>query len=617
MGEALTSVHRKSIVGGVARPRARRAKYLPLALGVILCAMGSQVHAARSLRVRGTARFDGHAGRSHGRLLLEGRVLDDAGSPVPGAAVSLGARSTTPGAAAAVDLANVVSPCGQDRPIAAVRTDESGRYCVWIAVPVGAYALHVEAAATPWLTKASVDYAVDLAKRSVKLRFDPEPRVVSLDARDASLEAVATYDDDDGAGGAGASGLPLVLTTETVGATAPEVVARATTGAGGRATFVLAAASLGPPGRGTLEVRFDGNADTMASEHVAPIERDAHVALALVRAPEPSSPEDGVAIDVATSVRGAPGRVATGTVEARFEGTVVGAATLDDHGRATLRGTFAAPRGAKTADLLLRYVPDAPWLQPAGEIAATVPIRPPSPLRQLPLAIGALAVAAWLLVGRSARRQRLDRTIVMQHPPTHEGTAGIAMVHSSRSRTGTYSGRVVDAHDGTPVGRARVSVQNPSFGGDSVLASVFADERGAFAFELESAPPGAELVVEAPLHADLRQKLPGAGVLEIALVSRKRKLLERLVHWAKRRGPPFDARPEPTPAQVRRAAERAMPAGGRRDEGAEQIRKWADAVEQAAFDRGVVDARAEADVMALDPDERNGRRAPRGPGGAG
>ena len=561
--------------------------------------------------MHGVARIDGHAGRSHGRLLLEGRVVDDAGAPVPSASMTVSIPS--------VDLSNVTSPCGDEHPAPgppSIRTDESGRYCVWIAVPVGSYAVHLEAGPTPWLAKAAADESVDLSKRSVELRFDPEPRIVALDAGTAALEAVATFDDDGATqGSSGAAGLPLVLTTET-GA----LVAQATTSVGGHATFQVDAAKLGAPGRGALRVRFDGDDATMASDHTAPIERDAHVALMLTRAVDPSSPEDGVEIHVATSVRPTANVVATGSVEARLGGVIVGAATLDAAGRAVIHASFVAPSApetgtARSAELQVRYVPDAPWFQPSAELPVTVPIRGPSPLRQLPLAIGALAVAAWLLVGRRARRGRLDRTVVMERPPTHEGTAGVSVVHSSRSRSGAYSGRVVDAHDGAAIARARVSVQLPSFPGSrdsDVLASVFADDEGKFAFELAVAGrnvAAAELVVEAPLHADLRQKLPGAGVLEVALVSRRRRLLERLVHWARRRGPPFDVRPEPTPAQVRRAAQ-GDPGRG---EGAENLRKWADAVEQAAFDRGEVDARVEAEVMALDPDRAPHDAAPRPP----
>ncbi len=522
----------------------------------------------------------GTPGGAANRLLVEGRVLDDAGSPVPSAPLALTLKSGD----SIIDVAGVATPCGDVHPLGAARTDESGRFCVWMNVPSATYALHVDVAPTEWLGGTSADFTVDLAKASLKLHFDPEPRIVSLDARPAPLDAIATYDDEVAGP---ATGLALVLATETGD------IARATTAAAGRATFAIDPKKLGAPGGGVLRVRYEGSIDTMPSEHVAPIERQARVLLALPHEIEASTPEDGVTIDVDASFASISG-TPTGSVEARASGVVVGAAPIVD-GHAKLVATFVTHPGEKTSSLQLRYVPDAPWLETAGDLAVTIPIRGPSPWRQVPLAIGAIAVAVWLLVGRSARRQRLDRTIVMERPPTHEGTAGIAMVKSSRSRVGLYSGRVVDAHDGAIVPRARISVQVAAFSGNPIVTSTFADEHGTFAFDLESAPPDADLVVEAPLHAELRQKLPGAGVLEIALVSRRRRLLERLVAWARRRGPPYDVRPEPTPAQVKRAAE------GTRNAAAAE---WANAVEQAAFDRDDVDARVEADVMALDPEKR-------------
>ncbi len=559
------------------------------ALIVIVCAMASSfsqnASAARSLRVRGATRVFAHAGRAHGHLLLEGRVTDDAGLPVPSAAlaVSLGGTAVTAG----------ITACGSDTPLTSVRTDESGRFCVWVTAAMGAYDVHVDVAATELLAASSAKYDVDLTKQSIALKLDPEPRVFALDGPIANLDAIATYDDQDAA----ATGLPLELSTET-----GDVVTRSMTARGGRATFIVDPKTLGPPGRGALRVRFAGGEDTMASEHVALIERHTHVTMALAKEIEPASSEDDVPIEITTALAVASG-FASGSLEARLDGVIVGAATLEN-GKATIHASFVDPNGQKSAALQVRYVADAPWLQPSSELTVRVPLKGPSPWRQAPLAIGALAVAAWLLVGRSARRQRLDKTIVMQRPPTHEGTAGISVVHSSRSRTGKYGGRVVDAHDGTPVARARVSVQVPSFPGIplQVVVSVFADDAGEFAFDLETAPPQeAELVVEAPLHVDLRQKLPAGGVLEIAVVSRRRKLLERLVGWARRRGPPYDVRPEPTPGQVRRAAESGNPA----------VAEWAGAVEQAAFDAGDVDAGVEAEVNALDPEARGG--APRPP----
>ncbi len=536
------------------------------------CGVSYSSHA--HLRVRGAARVDGHAGRSHGRMLIEGRILDDSGAAVPSAAIAFAISH------AGAEVFARQTAC-DDAGSPPARTDESGRFCVWIAAPLDSYNARVTVLGTEWLSPAAIDYAVDLAKRSVELKFDPEPRVVTLDAPPASLDAVATYDDDE----TGAASLPLELSTET-----GDVIARTTTARGGRGSFVVDPQKLGAPGRGLLRVRFAGESETMASEHVAPIERDVHVSLALVSRLEPSSPEDGVVIDLATQP------TATGSVEARVDNVLVGAAPIE-RGRASLRATFVpASRdlASAAASMQVRFVPDAPWFQPAGELTVTIPLKGPSPWRQAPLAIGAIAVAVWLLAGRSVRRLRLDQTIVMQRPPTHEGTAGISVVHSSRSRTGTFGGKVVDAHDGTVVAQARLVVQVPSFGVPQVLVSVFTDDEGKFEFDLASAPADAELLVEAPLHTELRQKLPGAGVLEIALVSRRRKLLQRLVEWAKRRGPPFDVRPEPTPGQVKRAAEKAHP----------DAADWAGAVERAAFDKDDVDARVEADVMALDPDRR-------------
>jgi hypothetical protein len=511
-------------------------------------------------------------------LLLEGRVTDDAGLPVPSAAfaVSLGGTAVTAG----------MTACGSDTALTTIKTDESGRFCIWVTAAMGAYEVRVDVAATDLLAASSGKYDVDLTKQSIALKLDPEPRVIALDGPIANLDAIATYDDQDTA----ATGLPLELSTE-----AGDVVSRSMTARGGRATFVVDPKTLGPPGRGALRVRFAGGDDTMASEHVAIIERQTHVTIALAKDVEAASPEDGIPIEITSALAVAPG-YATGSVEARLDGVIVGAAALEN-GKATIHASFVEPNGQKSAALQVRYVPDVPWLQPSSELTVHVPLKGPSPWRQLPLALGALAVAAWLLVGRRARRQRLDKTIVMQRPPTHEGTAGISVVHSSRSRSGKYGGRVVDAHDGSAVARARVSVQVPSFPGTpvNVIVSVFANEAGEFEFDLETAPAQeAELVVEAPLHVDLRQKLPAGGVLEIAVVSRRRKLLERLVAWARRRGPPYDVRPEPTPGQVRRAAESGNPA----------VAEWAGAIEQAAFDAGDVDARVEAEVNALDPEGR-------------
>jgi hypothetical protein len=132
------------------------------------------------------------------------------------------------------------------------------------------------------------------------------------------------------------------------------------------------------------------------------------------------------------------------------------------------------------------------------------------------------------------------------------------------------------------------------------VGQVFADAAGAFAIPPFEARSGDEVVIEGPLHAALRRPLPPPGEVEVLLVLRKRALLDRLVAWARRRGLPYDSRPEPTPAHVRRAA------------GAEfAVARWADAVERAAYGGAVVDQQAQGEVDRLAPGE------PAGPAGAG
>ena len=89
------------------------------------------------------------------------------------------------------------------------------------------------------------------------------------------------------------------------------------------------------------------------------------------------------------------------------------------------------------------------------------------------------------------------------------------------------------------------------------------------------------------------EPLPPAGELSIALLLRRRALLARLVGWARKRGRPFDVKPEPTPGHVRRAAAEDF-----------QTARWADAVERAVFGVGEVDARTEREI------ERDGPGGP-------
>jgi hypothetical protein len=151
---------------------------------------------------------------------------------------------------------------------------------------------------------------------------------------------------------------------------------------------------------------------------------------------------------------------------------------------------------------------------------------------------------------------------------------------------------VIDADDRTPVARARVSIERPGFERRDAVASTTTDDQGMFVLEPTDPLPGDELSAEAPLHAPLRSPLPARGDLRVALVLRRRALLDRLVSWAHRRGKPFDLYADPTPAQLRRAAGQDL-----------GVVRWATAVERAAYGGGVVDEEAQGEVDRLAPGE--------------
>jgi hypothetical protein len=566
------------------------------------------------IRVKGTARIDARAARAGGKLVLSGTVVDDAVRLLPGAHVTVAiARAAAPtnyGALAGTSA----EPCwdGASRPVLeradvlSLPTDDAARFCVRMLLPTDRYVVHLESrgtgAAGELVDPARLDLPVDLALEPVTLRFDPERPVLSLDEDGPTVLEVVASTEDDGVTTASV-GIPLVLTNEA-GAT----LGSAATNASGRARFAVDAPRLGAPGKGELRVSFAGSSDAGASSHAMQVERRTRVDLTAPDAIEGrlpvGSPEDGVPVRLVATPRCArrgclasPGSP-TGTVEARVgdEGVIVAAASLD-RGEARLVATFAMPAGNEVP-LRLRYVPDAPWFQPGGELVAVLPVRASSPWKKALLAMSALAAVAWLAIARLPPRPRApsrrDRTDG-QHVPE----AGVALVREGPAARG-WTGRVHDAHDNVPVPSARLAVERRGFDRIHRITEAFADERGAFALPPVEAHPGDELVVEGPLHAEVRRPLPPSGELDVALVLRRRALLDRLVAWARKRGKPYDARPEPTPGHVRRAAASEF-----------TVARWADAVERAAYGGAVVDEHAQGEVDRLAPPEPAQPDAPR------
>lgn len=590
-------------------------------------ASSSFADAPPRIHLRGSAHIDAHwarAGGTHpGEVSLAGTVVDDTARAVGGARVDLRVTGTDGTALGLVDAAPAACSEGASPPsiegadVLVLPADDSGRFCVRLVLPAfsslaggarGVWTAHLDSRATGPIDAAKLDVPIDLSLAPVTLRFDPEPRNLHLDEDEGlgptrAFVAVASTESEGVT--TGAAQVVLTLSNETG---AP--LATATTDANGQARFDVPAGKLGPPGRGELRVAFAGSATAGAAMHAVPVERRTHVDIAAPDAREgrlaPGVPEDGVEVHVVATLRcarlGCPG-APTGTIEVRVgdDEAISGAGSLAAGSEAQVVARYASQ--GESSQLHVRYVPDAPWLQPGNELSLLQPVRPPSPWRKAPLLLAGLVAIAWLVLARLPPRKTAAARASSSAPsPGARPEAGVELVRAGPAAEG-WTGKLRDAHDGNAIAGARVAVERRGFERIESIAETRTDASGFFALRLPqggASQPGDELTCEGPLHGQLRRPLPAPGELDVALVLRKRALLDRLVAWARRRGLPFDARPEPTPGHVRRAAA-----------GEFTVARWADAVERAAFGGQVVDERAEREIERLAPDGGQGPRASR------
>lgn len=558
------------------------------------------------LRVRGAARITAHASRDASdtedglvELVLSGTLSDDAGRPVHaqpvtatvtlaggGAAAGLrGARSCDSGSGRPPTAYAVRVTGSAEAPSVVATTDETGRFCFRARLPPVPHQASLSWSGSPLVERTALVLPFDLSRRATVLRFDPTPRVISLDAPQLAVDVAALVE------GAYAAE-PMAAAQLVLAGDGDRALGLATTDAAGRARFVLEPRALGGPGRGVLRVSFAGDRDAAFASHAEDVERRAKVSLRVPAAEqgtiEERDPEDGIPLDV--EVTSVVGPVPEGTIEAWIGDVIVGAAHVEA-GRARLTLTFAAEGPEATAKL--RYVPASPWYEPASEIAVRLPIRGPTLWTKAPILAAGLAVIALFLVGRVASQSSKPGTAparAKEQAPDKPVTPRVEVVRAAARGESGFEGTVVDAHEGTPVPNARVTIERGTFDGVRVLASATSDARGRFRLDLATRVGDEQLVCEAPLHARHAQRLPPDGELSIAVVARRRALLAKLVTWARRRGRPFDVKPEPTPGHVRRAAG---------DDA--QTAEWADAVERAVFGAAEVDANVEGAVDRLVP----------------
>lgn len=561
------------------------------------------------IHVRGSAELQASASAEPEGFTLRGELVDDAGSPIPRATITVQAF-TPDGPKAPIQLRSF-KPCdapalrrgarGANADDLTLETDDRGAFCALGAAPLPKVRLVLRYAGSkihdPFETEVGVESEQEHLLRTL-LRFEPPPEIVDLDHESVTVTGSLRVDRNEQAR-VGAQGLGLAARREGLTLSLEDehgnAVAEAITGGDGRARFEVKTARLDPPGQGELNVRFAGTASLAKASASQPVVRRAEVHLALSHPIERADAEEGFPIDVEVSTGRGP--VSGGVVEivrmgprntSVLSGETIGAGAVDGgHARVTV--TFASG-GAGTVPILLRYVPAAPWYRAGPALQTDVHLAGPGILKQLLLALTVLVAAAWVLAGwrRAPKALVPQGETIVPGPPS--GRAGVQVLGPAPSATG-WRGVVSDAHEGTPVAGATLVIIAPSFAGDGVVARVITDERGAFALEAQHRSD-ARLVVDAPFHSTHEQALPPPSTLGVALVTRRRALLDRLVRWARRQGAPFDGSPEPTPGHVRRVAARGN---------AEEIEQWARQVEAAAYSPDPVGEELERGVRSVEP----------------
>jgi hypothetical protein len=553
---------------------------------------------AVKVRVLAATHLEGRAERdpaSASGVVLRGTLRDDVGAPIPNSHVAISIHAEG-GAGAPLPLPRAercaprLAPEAHDPHVApdeyVVDTDAGGAFCVRSAIGVIRGVLRLRFQGGAFFEKSETDFPFDLGRPLTRLTFEPEPRIVSLDrptyAQGVRVTSLGTVAGD----------WHLTLRDERA-----KVLGTAVAGSDGYARIEVRTEDFAGPGRGELSAELDG-APLGAGTAIHTIERHARVELALAGAPPEGDPEEGIAIAVqAATIRG---DVPTGVVEVTIGGQPVGAARVQN-GRAKVVARFGAGRAGR-ATAAVHYLPDTPWLEPGDALPVTLQIRPPSPWRRAPIVLLALALAAWmarapLLARLRAPRRKSART------PLREEHAEIQVLRP-REASGDWTGRVFDAHDGGALARATVSIVVPVFPGQEssgILARTTTSASGSFELPTMKLRGDARLRVESPLHATFEEPLPAPAELAIPLVSRRRRLLERLVHWAGREWGE-GALADPTPAQVAlRAGADATALEPSKRERADRVKSWARAVEQTVFDRAEVDERAERNVVTREP----------------
>lgn len=528
-----------------------------------------------NLKVSGKASFSAEARASGDTFEVRATLGDEVGRPVPDSEVRIRTTSNSN----AVTLHRCGDPRGEAGGELLLTTDKSGRICITVTgMPNGSVELTYQDPRGYYERASRVVRLPESVGTSFEVGFDPPVTTLSLDRPVQELGLVARA--RGGASPPAAAELTLSLVSEGAELELGRV---ALDGLGEVQRLSLVSSSFGHPGPARLLARLRGHDGQELAEASTAVLRTATVGLSLDPGANTKVEAGSTLVVHAASVLGP---AASGVIEARSRGLSVAAARIQN-GTATLHLPLA-PVTQLGSTLTLEYIgAGAGWL--SGAPVELRVVEPSAGYARYVLWIMAALLAA-LAVVLGWRRPPRSRPLEVKEPPRVR--ASVEVLEPLGAGSG-YRGYVRDAHEGTGISPALVSLLGPG-PNRPVLAQVRTSADGGFRIDGNGFPSGTSVEVTAPLHATLTAPLPVPGVIELSLLSRRRALMERLVRWAERRGRPWTReRGEPTPAEVA-----AIAASEREPD----VERWARGLEQLAFGPLPPDAAAEqATGVSEDP----------------
>lgn len=515
----------------------------------------SIAHAAPVLRVRATSHFVDLRATSQddGTIELQGTLQDDLNQPIANATVNLPPEHNPRG-------------CDGDNVIT---TDHQGKFCAYVNDAGGAMRVAFKGDGLLSESSASVNVQAPAeAPTSLTIETplewsrDTAQHVVNL-AANTSRELYAE----------------LSLRREGL---APIVSPRVAF-SGSRAVVEIATALLPAAGPLTLHAAAVTASGTVVSSTQLGIDVVSTIHLSL-REPLPEQVRTGDELELNFELNGDPPVVDSGWVEVQADGANVAMVPVKA-GRASVVTSLKAAR-QRTAQIRATFVPQFQFHIAGPALTQSLVVLGPRQWLHLPLAALILGFA-WRLV-RMWRRPAREPARATAGP-----VSGIARVvrHEVPTPVEGWQGVVVDAHTGVPIAGATVALVVPSLVSSAPARHAVTDDQGRFRFDkLTPLPEGSRFLVQGELHSTFEAPAPQPGVLEIALVARRRTLLAAVREWANL-GPNAPS-PEPTPLELARLA---------RAEGDEPSAEWIRLVDEAVYGRDPVLRTTEATLLGRRP----------------